>query len=139
MKKKKEKELPEDRKRCFIIGDDTFKQDIMFCLNMTKEEALCRLKRVNKSLPIKDEEYILHDDKAESVNATVYPLSLGFLVVAKWPKDSFRRNVGVIAHEIVHISYYILKGINTPLEDNTQEVYAYLTENILYKFLMKMY
>jgi len=69
----------------------------------------------------------------------MYMLEKVFAVRVKLFKDSHRQNLGTITHEITHIVQYILRERRIPLNVDTEEVYAYLTEDLLKKFLFKWY
>ena len=130
-----------DRKRSFVVGGNVYKQEIMFCFNMTPQEAFKVLKRTYQGATKEDEEYVAGDKEFEKVatNATMYPLSKGFLILLKWPKNSFRENLCIVAHEITHTVHYIMRRVRIPLTEDTEEAYTYLFEDILRKFLHKLY
>lgn len=128
-----------DKKRHFIIGTQTYKQDILICFNMTNKEALSALKRKTKTVTKEDEEYILKDEKAGNVEGSIYPLSRGYLINMKWRKNSFRYNFCVALHELTHATHYILREVRIPLNADTEEAYTYLLEELTKQFLRKLY
>lgn len=135
------KKLQEDRKRSFLVSNDTYRQDILFCFNMTGKEAVKALAKISKTIAEENKDYILgdQDHKRDSVDGTMYPLTRGYLVMLKWPKKNFRYNVCNAVHEIMHVTHYILRNVRIPLEENTEEAYTYLQQDILKKFLFKLY
>jgi hypothetical protein len=128
-----------DKKRYFIIGTQTYKQEILVCFNMTNKEALTVLKRKNKDTTKEDEEYLLNDKPEHSVEATIYQLSRGYLINMKWRKNSFRYNFCVALHELTHASHFILRNVRIPLNVETEEAYTYLLEELAKQFLFKLY
>lgn len=138
MKKKSIKKL--DKKRWFIIENDTYKQDILCCFNMTSEEVLKILKKKHSKLTEEDIELLNDKDfQKNSVDGTMYKLEQGFVISLKWHKDSFRANLCVAMHEIMHITHYILRDLRIPLKENTEEAYTYLFTSLMEKFLFKLY
>lgn len=58
------------------------------------------------------------------VRAVQFPMAGGGSVI--WVKNE--ESVGALVHEIVHASHYLLSERAIPLTEETEEVYAYLTE-----------
>ena len=127
-------------KKYFTIAIDTFCVDIAFFINYTPSEVVeFSKKKKDKSLynlikHIEDEDF-----KSSGVKAQMYPLERGYLVLLKSYKKSFRTNLVCAQHEISHLVSWILLDRRIPLTKDTDEVYAYLTEEITKKFLFKFY
>lgn len=135
------KKLKEDRKRHFVIGGNVYKQEIMFCFNMTNQEAFSTLKKTYQGATAEDEENVVGDKEHQtiSVEATMYILSKGYLVLLKWHKTSFRNNLTNAMHEILHVVNSVMKKVGIPLNDDTEHAYVYLAEHYFKEFLFKLY
>ena len=127
-------------KKYFTITIDTFCVDIAFFINYSPNEVVeFAKKKKDKSLynlikHIEDEDF-----KSSGVKAQMYPLERGYLVLLKSYKNSFRTNLVCACHEISHLVSWILLDRRIPLTKDSDEVYAYLTEEITKKFLFKLY
>lgn len=131
-----------DKKRHFVITAQPYKQDILVCINLTKHEAFKVYKRLNKNATKQDEEYVTGEsnkDTDSGITGTMYPMSCGYLITLKSYKDSFRKNILNALHEITHAVHYILRHIRIPLEENTEEAYTYLLEDLYSQYLFKLY
>ena len=140
MSKKKEPVL--EKKKFFIVNTSTFKTDICFFINYTEEEMIAKAKQNNKPLYELFQKYFKDKEKNiddSSDQARMYPLERGYAVRLKFYKDSWRWNVSLASHEICHIVGWLLGKVRTPLCQDTDEVYAYLTEEITLKFLKGWY
>lgn len=135
------KKPKEDRKRFFVVDGGVYKQEILFCFNMTPKEAIKILKNTYQSCTKEDEENILSDETHESVGivGTMYKLSKGYLVLLKWRKDSFRSNLTVAMHEILHVTNSVMKLVDIPFSQESEHAYIYLAEFYLHEFLRKVY
>ena len=75
--------------------------------------------------------HILGDVSEESdfdnLAMTFYDEGIGLVVWFPEMKLTFD-NIGIINHEVSHIVLNVLGRIDTPLSEDTSEVYAYLTE-----------
>ena len=129
--------IDKDKKQ-FCISIDTFCVDIQFFINYSGPDILNYCKKKNKPLfeLIKDLDFDSYNDLA--VEAMMYPLKRGYMVMLKFYKDSFRMNLSNAMHEISHLVSWILLDRRIKLSKNTDEVYAYLTEEIVRKFLLKL-
>lgn len=123
----------------FIVGNQTYRQDVLVCFNMSPEECVKVLKRIHSKLTQKDIDYILGDKGTTATLGTMYPLEVGYLVRLKWRKESFRANVLTAMHELLHVTHYILRNVRIPLEENTEEAYTYLMEDLFRQLLHKLY
>lgn len=130
-----------DKKKHFIITSEIYHQDILVCLNITPAEAWKIYARKNSEATEEDKKFLLGDTehKKNSNIGTMYPMSLGYVVILKWYKDSFRKNLCCAVHEFTHVSHYILRNIRIPLEEKTEEAYTYLVEDLMKQFLFKLY
>lgn len=129
-----------EEKKFFYISIETFRVDVSFFINYSVPEAIkitSKKKRFEKlNTYLKDCDY----DALEGANeGRLYPLNQGFAVFLKFYKNSHRINIALASHEISHLVSWILMDRRIPLSKDSDEVYAYLTEEIMKKFLYKWY
>jgi len=125
------------KKRYFKISCDVFTQDIIFCFNMTTSDILKVLKKYNA---LNDHnKAVFAEDSPPNVCGTLYFLEVGYLIALKWDDNRFRTSLSCAIHEITHLTHYILREARTPLQEETEEVYAYLMADLTLKFLNKVY
>jgi len=67
------------------------------------------------------------------------PCGSAFMILTRFDKDNFREAVGILAHEVTHVVQYLLRDRRVPLQEDTEEVYAYLTEYLMVEFLRALY
>jgi hypothetical protein len=133
--------MKQDKKRYFVISSEIYHQDILVCFNMTPIEVFKIYKRKNVDATEEDRKFIEGDKEHVSISTlgTMYPMSKGYIVILKWYKDSFRRNLCCAIHELTHVSHYILRNIRILLTEDNVEAYPYLIANLLRQFLFKLY
>lgn len=52
---------------------------------------------------------------------------------------NWKETVRCLSHEILHLVHYVLRKVNIILTEESEEVFTYLFDNILYKILCKIY
>ena len=132
------------QKKYFNISIDTFDVDISFFINYSYEEMLeytkrKKLKILNEYLQGFNDYEEEYGEEEDGVEARMYPLKQGYAVRFKFYKDSFRLNLSNVCHEINHLVNWILMDRRINLTKDNDEVFAYLTEEIINKFLFKWY
>lgn len=134
-----------DKKKFFIINTSTFDTDIAIFINYSFDEVLKvkgnHLKELRELLQSwkdknKDEEDFIN---SKSINGRMIPLDKGYAVFLKFYKDSFRLNMALAIHEITHVVAWLLNDRRIKLSLETDEVYAYLMEELCKKFMFKLY
>lgn len=129
-----------EKKKCFVVSVDVFEVDISFFINYSTEEMLKESGKISTKLQKYLTEYIEKEEPdTDSILGRMYPLKSGYAVKLKFFKNSFRLNVALVAHEVSHLVSWILLDRCVPLSKDSDEVYAYLTEDIMKKFLFKWY
>lgn len=130
-----------EQKKYIHVSIDTFRVDIAVFVNHTFEEAVTYSKRTKKLHRLA--EYLEECDSEnilEGANEGImYPLKQGYAVFLRLEKDNYRKNIGLISHEVSHLVSFILLDRRIPLSKETDEVYAYLTEEIMLKILYGWY
>ena len=80
------------------------------------------------------------DSVLEGANlGRMFILKQGYAVFLRFPKNSFRLNIALLSHEISHVVSFLLMDRRIKLSQDSDEVYAYLTEELTYKFLKELY
>lgn len=129
------------KKQYFNLSIDTFRVDIAVFINYSLDEAVSMAKRKKKLHKLAE---YLEECNGEGMldganEARMFPLKQGYAVFFKFYKDSHRINVGTISHEVSHLVSWILLDRRIPLSKDSDEVYAYLTEEITRKILFQWY
>jgi len=132
-----------DKQKFFYISTDTFKTDIAIFINYTQEEA-CNIKgKKYEELRLLLKNALTGDVEKDFMDSAILgrmvPLEKGYALFLKFYKNSFRKNIALASHEISHLVSWILLDRRIPLSKDSDEVYAYLTENLTEQFLFKLY
>lgn len=133
------------KKQFFVISTDTFNADIAVFINYSFEDALkiegknfAELKELlNKAIIDCNLKNDFWNEK--TILGRMIPLEKGYCVFLKFYEDSFRLNIKVAVHEFSHVVSWLLIDRKINLSKETDEVYAYLIEELFGKFLYKLY
>jgi len=131
-----------ENKKFFCISIDTFVVEVAFFINYPLAEAIKETGKKKKYHTLS--EYLTeHQDhewaNEKGVDARMYPLTKGYAVFLRFYKNSHRHNVAILSHEVSHLVSWILLDRRILLSKDSDEVYAYLTEEITKKFLLGWY
>lgn len=130
-----------EKKKYFNISIDTFRVDIAVFINYSMEEAIKMTSRRKATKRLA--EYLRECDGEGLLDganeARMYPLKQGYAVFLKFHKDSYRLNIATLSHEVSHLVSWILLDRRVLLSKESDEVYAYLTEEITKKILFNWY
>lgn len=135
--KNKKKEWTDTK--AFHVSVDMFKVDVVFICNANKEESVKLLKEMCGSNYTKLSKGSFKGWSVETILGRMLQYKGGFVVLLKDSDGNFRTFVSILAHEINHVVCYLLKNRRIPLNEDTEEVYAYLTEYITREALLKLY
>lgn len=135
--KRKKKEFW--HKRHFVLSADVFETDIAFFINMSEKEIAVALKKMAGDNYEKFDRDELERWDENAYHGRMIPFLGGFIVLLKADKDSFRKFVGILVHEITHVVQYLLRNRRIPLSEDTEEVHAYLSEFLTRTALNKLY
>jgi hypothetical protein len=128
-------------KRYFLIELDPFKTDVLFFINYTHKEIINRFKNICK----KDYEWLNNKDTCcqEDIlpdSGRFYSMPRGYAINLGFTKNNFRKNVGLLVHEVSHLVNYLLLDKGVVLElGKSDEIFAYTMEDVVIKFLNKWY
>jgi hypothetical protein len=126
-------------KKVFHVSVDMFSVDILFVCNAKEKRAKKFLKKMcgenYKRFP---KESLEGWNDAVTLGRMI-AFSGGFVVLLKNKDGNFRNFVATAVHEITHVSHYLLRDRRIPLNEDTEEVYTYLTEYITREVLLKLY
>lgn len=128
-----------DDKSNFHVGVDIFKVDIIFVCNCNEEETKEALKEACGDNYSKFKKKYIKGWNDDIHLGRMIPFMGGFIVLLKGDGGGFRTFVSIMAHEITHVVQYLLRDRRIPLNEDTEEVHAYLTEYITREALLKLY
>jgi len=138
MKKKIKKVWHQQKAFAFDVAP--FETDLVVFINPTEEFMKKSLKdMMGKGYANFDEREIGEWDSSKTDKGRLIKVAGGFAILVKANKNQFREFVGVLTHEIVHAVQYILRQRRIGLSEETEEVHAYLTENLLVRILKELY
>jgi len=129
-------------KQFFVLSVDMFNTDVGVAVNMSEAELERSVKRACSNaeyLAEVKEEAAGWDDDAACVYGRMLKMGGGFVVMLRLEKGNFRKAVAILTHEMVHVSQYLLRARRVPLQEETEEVHAYLVEHLVYAALRKLY
>ena len=128
-----------EQKKYFEISINTFCTDIFFYINYTHQEIIKELKNKKKYKELVEYLGDYEGDDTDNILGRMLPLRRGYAVRLWFPKNSHRKNIALLSHEVSHLVNWLLMDCRIILSKDNDEVYAYLTEEIMYKFLNKWY
>ena len=125
------------KKTSFQFRCQIYKLDIVFFMNMSREEMWKKANRYHKKLGgfLKEQDGSLKS----TTTAASYNTPYGHVIWFKqFHKNEPARNWENISHEIFHMAADILTRCGMSLSDETHEAYAYLIGFITYEFVKKI-
>lgn len=127
--------------KLFILHVAVYKVQVIVCINMTGDEILKRVSKIASASAVKEIIEIASDQnkKDKITQGTMYQLQGGFLVTIRADKNSFRDTVGILVHEMTHVTHYLLRDRRIPLSEDTEEAHTYLVEYLVTQSLKLMY
>lgn len=126
-------------KKNFLVNVDVYKIDIIVFVNGSKNEILKGLKTIIPKHYKDFNDTELDDWGLDTTEGRMIPFKGGFIVLLKAKKDYFRKFVGTLSHEMIHVCHYILRERRIPLSEDTEEAYTYLAEHLIRETLNKSY
>lgn len=130
-------------KKIFSIPVDVYSVDVLVIVNMTGGEAYKAFSK--KLLDSAKEVFRSHCDewdadlKIGTIQGKECPLAGGFVVFLRMDKNYFRRGVGVLVHEMTHVTHYLLRNRRIPLTEDTEEAHTYLVQYLTTEALRHLY
>jgi hypothetical protein len=128
-------ELEPYNQNCIVICNGTFNDAIkIFKKNKINSNALASLKEIES----KKDDYPA-DFKVKKDNGTLFTkLPAGYVMMFNH-QDGWISTVGTVAHEVIHLSHYVLQKAGLMLSSDSEEAFTYFSENVLEKILRKIY
>ncbi len=137
-KKKKSKKWWD--KKSFHVELPLFKVDVLFMCNLTEKEIPVHLKKFcgKKNFKSFKPKMIKGWDKRTAQGRMIKFMG-GHIILIKSTSGNFKEFVSIMVHEITHASHYLLRDRRVPLNEDTEEIYCYLTEYMTEQALIKLY
>lgn len=144
MKKNKRNKKEFWHKQIFVISVPIYDVDVVVAINMSGEETAERIKKFTKKPQALEDAKRLGEewdaDLAEqSAHGKMGKLMGGFLVFVSLNKDRFRWSIGLLVHELTHVTHYLLRHRRIPLSEDTEEAHTHLIQYLTTTALRKMY
>lgn len=96
----------------------------------TREDCLEEVKELNGDIY---KELMEEDFLNQSSGGSYFAFETGDCMI--WIDEVYKDDISMLVHEIFHFVYYTLKTILAPLNESTEEIYAYLIQNLIYQAL----
>jgi hypothetical protein len=146
-KNKTRKKTRDIHDKQFIILDvDPFDVNVGIAVNMTEKEILSEIRKtgcpedlITKMMDPTSPATLADYDKDIQYKGRMAQLGGGFIVALRLRRNEFRKNLSILVHELTHVSHYLLRDRRIPLTVDTEEVYTYLLEDMMYKAMMRLY
>ena len=106
------------------IKVDVWRYEVIILTGMTQKEAFAYLELVDQS-------EVEHAQGLTIVN--LMPNKDGLYCLAAWFQDEFP-SVNIVAHEMFHVTYYILNFREIGLSRSSEEAFAYLLDYLVSEF-----
>lgn len=149
MKKKTKKQIESiiGKKIIWILDIPPFEQQCIVCFNGQLTDILKFVKR-KKRLSAKGKEMIEYleknpeilNEKVELTGARTYVVPpLDYCMIIHHSQTDWLETSKNVSHEVTHLSQYVLRNAQIPLQEETEEVYTYLQAYLLKMILKKIY
>jgi predicted SprT family Zn-dependent metalloprotease len=125
--------------KVIFMNIEPFDTELLVYVNKSTKQMLAHIKKVTPKSTYKEFVDKYDFNKGDHVIGTMYQIKGGFVLNLKAEKDYFRSFIGTVVHEATHVCHYLLRDRRIPLNEDTEEIYTYLTENIVEKILRKSY
>lgn len=113
-------------KQHFTITVPIFGVNVGVFVNPTEAEIHKKMARWSFAHTDEFKQSVAGWDARPSVVGRVFPFGGGFVMLLRFSKNNFRKDMGTLVHELTHIVHYILNFRHVKLTEETEEVYAYL-------------
>ena len=138
----KKKKLNFYDKQFFNIYVGVYQTDVTVAINMSEKEVLKEAKKI-----VEPKFYKLFEERVpgwdEAIKGTILGRTIqiggGFCVLLTANKTEFRRFVGLVTHEMFHVTSGLLGKKGMELTPDTDEAYAYLIEHLVGRVLTNCY
>ena len=135
------------KKQIFVISVEPYKQECIVVVNGSFSDAYNLMKKLSKTsknaginishIDENKEEYFKKD--AVSTEGCLYTeLPFGYIMLVKH-LGSWLDTVGLVSHESLHLTQYILRKVGIKELRESEEAYTYTQEKILKDILKEMY
>lgn len=118
----------------FPIWADPFDVDCLVVINFPADDLNDLFKKTFKTKPLLDDEKI-KELREKKINTAHYLSREGHLRMIFIKADSLLHLIDLFDHEKIHLLHHLLSFRDTPLCDNTEETYAYLSQYLTKQFL----
>ncbi len=135
---KKKKKLYYDKNQ-FVVSVDMFRVEVVVLVNGTDAENKKWLKKICGSKYEGLDESQLEDWETDPTNeGRMIQHRGGYIVLLKFFPKKYCQAIGTLTHEMTHVASYLLRRRRIPLSEDTEEVYAYLTEHLVSESLRRL-
>jgi hypothetical protein len=129
------------RPQLFVVGVDMFKVDVGVAVNLKERDVMKRLRALcsNEAQLAEVKSEMDGWDNNANMEGQLCHMGGGFVVLLRTIDKPFHKVASLVAHEMVHTTQYLLRNRRVPLNEDTEEVHAYLTEHLVEETLARLY
>lgn len=119
----------------FVLNTGCYRQDIVCTINMRSKEIMKLFKKYNlKPLP---EDYIKAiDEKQADTGLYFYHSNKQHRLICLFPSN-YKNAIQVFDHEKMHLLADVMRHVDIPMMQETEEAWCYLSEHLMQQFLSK--
>lgn len=129
----------------FILNVEPYSQDCIVVCNGQFSDAVSELKKHKNKNSIDTQKHILEnkdlykdDFKSDGGGMLYTELPKGYVMLISHC-DSWIDTVGLVTHECLHLTHYVLHRAGITLSKDSEEAYTYLQEKLVETILSKIY
>lgn len=141
--KKKTKEKDILKKQVFVLEIEPYSQQCIVCINGDFKDIEDKIKQSTSEaskgiLKHIDDNRKEYDEVENKRGILFHQFPIGFAMLLKI-SNNWIETTGIISHESLHLTSYIMRRVGINLTEDSEEAYTYLQQNILTKILDKVY
>jgi hypothetical protein len=125
-KKKPQKKAHHSREKMFVVSWEIFPFNVLVFLGTKRDDVLKEIHEYGYDLDDEEKSHLIMYGTGRTVI-----LKGGQTVL--WLNNYPKKGSGVLSHEIAHSVYFILDKVGIKINDDCEELFAYMTEYLTNK------
>lgn len=129
------------RPRGFVVTVPIFNVDVAVLVNMTSTQALKHARRRYNARALADFERNLDRETwdLDGTRGRAMGVANGFAVLLHVGGDDFAYDTSIVVHECQHVVQWLLRNRDTPLSEDTEEIYCYLLDYLVKQVIERLW
>lgn len=121
----------------FLLKADPYQVDVAFAIEETEDRIHRYLRQQLKCKPSLIDSMKESDAGKKNWDGNCIQFDNGALLIRIKKRVINPATIGLLGHEVIHAVGYILRGRGIPFNDDTEEAYTYLHQELMTKALRK--